>query len=84
MSNNDSQLRAIQSQIKENRRLLMEILNLVRESPAARDDGPCVTSDGYRFSLSDPSGTGVLDLPADRQRSPEVLAAIARDEAERI
>ena len=80
MSNNDSQLRAIQSQIKESRRLLMEILNLVRESPAARDDGPCVTSDGYRFS----PGTGVLDLPADRQRSPEVLAAIARDEAERI
>lgn len=76
--NNDSRLRAIESQIKENRRLLLRILYLVDEAPGAINDGHRITADGVSFI----PGTGRLD-DIDRERSPEVLAAIARDEAER-
>lgn len=41
-------------------------------------NGPRRTDDGHLFL----PGTGILDT--DRQRSPEVLAAIARDEQERV
>lgn len=66
--NNDSRLRAIESQIKENRRLLLRILYLVDEAPGAINDGHRITADGVSFI----PGTGRLDdIELGTRNNPE-------------